>query len=533
MSQHKKTHPNRRDFLRATATLGAVAAAGPILARPLKMGTDTDLGVASGDPHSDGVVLWTRLPESQHTSTPAVIWEVSLSEIFTSGEIVASGTVTTSSAVDYTVKVRVTGLRSFTRYWYRFRLGSWISSVGRTHTAPGANDDVSEVNFAFTSCQSYPDGLYNVYAALAQDDVHVVAMLGDNIYEGGGSEIREDTVGSANTLDQYRAKYRLYLSDPDYREARRLFPFIHIWDDHEVYNNYAGGGEMDSSQRARQAAGYQAFIEYLPVDPTVQLTTAAGIPAVNLYRRLKYGKLLEFFAIDGRQYREGQPCGRDFLVYACDDLYAADRTFLGEEQLAWLRSGLVTTDARWKVVLNPVIMMAMKLTNNMVDILGRVRQDGWVETTEGLLINTDQWDGFPAERQSILGTLEGAGVKNLVVVTGDIHNCFAGLLKTDYTKRFSEPMGVEIVGGSVSSTGIAEVCFGRDLTDLVTAGLKPVNPHITFVDAYFHVYVRMTVTATETLVSYVAVDTITEKPFEIFDLKSMRIPEGQAALEDV
>ena len=519
--EHEPPTPSRRTFLKGAVASAALATGK--LGQRATAGED-DQGVASGDPKPTSVVLWTRVPGPFQTSgTQTVSWEVATSESFAAGTVVTQGTATTSSASDHTVRLRAEGLSPFTWYWYRFRTASgYVSATGRTLTAPAADANPQEIRFAFVSCSNYNGRHWNVYDAMVKDDLHYVAHLGDNVYEG--------SLGyTAKTLTDFRDLHKLYLSTPQLREARRLFPWVHTWDDHEVFNNYHGG-EMTTAERAVQAAGYQAFSEFMPLDPTIRpVVDANGVTELRIYRTVSFGGLMDFFVTDGRQYRDAFPCGREILVGPCDDLYDPERSMLGRAQTDWLKDGLGRSGATWKFLLNGTVMMSMKLTNPLRMVYTRLMGDTLREESDGIVINLDQWDGFPVNREEILSFCEVHGVSNVVVLTGDIHNCFAGQLLVDFNQqRRGEAVGVEVVTGSVTSSGIAETVGGYDLTNAVYAAFQPANPHIDFVDAYYHVYTKMTVRPSQVTVNYVGVSTVTSATYEVVDVGTLVIPEGEA-----
>lgn len=532
---------DRRRFLQGSVAAGAALVAGSLEARgalksaPTALAATEDCGVASGDPRPDSVVLWTWIPTAFRSSGGdlVVTWEISTTEAFTS--IFRSGTFTTNASRDYTVRLRAGGLSAFTTYYYRFRTSTGFTSVvGRTLTAPLETQDPGSIRFAFISCQNYPAGYYNALATLANEDADFCVHLGDAVYEGGGTGVRTDNVGEvqanrAINLNDWRNKWKLYLSDPNLREVRRKFPWIYVWDDHEVFNNFCGGDpENSQSNRDIQKAAYQAYSEFVPLDPSiVPTTTPEGIPALKIYRSLQFGSMLELFALDSRQYRDGVVCGREVATHGCDDTYAEDRKMLGPEQEAWLKEGLGSSTARWKVLANQVVMMAFKLSNSIVPFF---RDSALFETYDGYYMNADQWDGYPAERARILNYVKDNEVSNVVVITGDIHNCFAGTLKPDFADRKSPAVAVELVGGSVTSSGIGEGTGQADVSNLLLRLFTPANPHLVYVDAKYHVYTLLELTATQAVATYVAVDTVVSQTYTSRILSKFTIPDGSPTL---
>jgi len=497
-----------------------------------------DYGVASGDPKPSSVVLWTRVPEAAQPlggGTIGVQYQVAGSSSFEPGSIVIQGEVATDAANDYTVKVLVEGLEPATRYFYRFVTASGYQSVvGRTKTAPAPDAQPDTVSFAFVSCQQFIDGYYSVFARLALEDVDFCAHLGDAIYEGGNPFVarpfREDPVGEARTLTAYRQKYQLYLSDPVYREVRRRFPWVVVWDDHELVNNYAGSviAEQDP-QRQRDA--YTAFLEYTPIQPVMPLSPD-GLPSVQIYRQLSFGTLLEIFALDARQYRDGVVCERDILVKGCPELDNAARTMLGQAQRDWLHTALAASRARWRCVLNQMMMMRLAVASASGTKaeglpLAALRQP--VQIDQDVYVNLDAWDGYPHERATLLQWIADQGIANVVVCSGDFHNCYAGVLKPDFTNPESPAVAVEVLGGSVTSYGATEY-FGRDLTAQARQIIPRVNPHIAYLDLKYHVYTKVDVTPGHMEVSYIAARTVAQPISQTFLLQRLTIPDGEPRL---
>lgn len=498
-------------------------------------------GVASGDPRPNGIVLWTRIPERVQPpmgEATAVHYEVATSPLFSSGSIVAAGEGVTDGSVDYTVKVIAEGLAPATRYYYRFSTETGYQSVvGRTKTAPASDAHPQAVSFAFASCQDFTQGFYTVYAHLAQEQVDFCVHLGDNIYETGHAglthgHVREDLIGGglATDLATYRQKYQLYLSDPHLREVRRRFPWVVLWDDHELYDNYAGP-QVSQQDPQRQRDAYTAFLEYMPVRP-VEPLSVDNPPRVQLYRQLAFGDLLEVFALDERQYRDGAVCRREKVSAGCPELEEPTRTMLGEAQRGWLQSGLRVSRAQWKCLLNQVMMMRFAVINQRESAgaqlpISILRQP--VAIDEGVYVNLDAWDGYPSERAELLQFIADQGIRNVVVCTGDLHNCFAGVLRPDFEDSTSPAAAVECAGGSVSSFGTAETT-GLDLTMPARRIVPRVNPHITYLDLKYHVYTKVIVTPEYMDIRYIAVDTVSQPASSAFLLQGFIIPAGESRL---
>jgi alkaline phosphatase D len=365
-------------------------------------------GVASGDPLTDRVILWTRITDDQNPSpgTIAVDWEVALDTAFAT--IVASGATTTDDTRDNTVKVDAAGLQPGTWYYYRFRALGGTSLTGRTRTLPTAG--VSRVRFGIVSCSNYPAGYFNAYERLAdRNDVDAILHLGDYIYEGGGgSSIPGRGHSPANeiiTLAHYRARYSQYRQDPDLMWLHQVYPFITVWDDHESANdawrtgaeNHTPGTEGDWNDRL--AASVQAYHEWLPIrDPN-------PTDLVQIYRDFDWGGLLRLLMLDTRIIGRDQQVGTTNTSGQNDPA----RTMLGANQLAWLSQQLQTSTQVWRILGQQVMFAPLGIS-----VFGNFQP-----------FNADQWDGYAAERQRVLDTLEAYAVNDVVVLTGDIHTAWA------------------------------------------------------------------------------------------------------------
>jgi alkaline phosphatase D len=439
------------------------------------------LGVASGDPLPDGVILWTRLvndPLIDGGGLPdqplPVRWEVATSESF--DDIVASGDAVAEPAWGHSVHVDASGLEPDTEYHYRFSVGSWTSPVARTRTAPASGAAVDRLRFAFASCQEYQAGYWSAHTHLAAEGVDLVVFLGDYLYENAPDPGAVRPLRTAAPLDLagYRRRYGEYKADPALQAAHAAAPWVCTWDDHEVANNYAddvlgGGGAApgDDGFLARRAAAYQAWYEHTPA----RIAPPDG-PDVTVYRSLAWGELARFYVLDGRQYRSDQACrAPSDIGVACAEVGDDERTMLGGEQERWLGRELDATDAAWNVVAQQTIVSRIAVP------LGPV---------EGL--NLDQWDGYPAARRRLVDKL--AVVANPVVITGDIHASGVGVVTADPDDPGTPGVVPELVGTSISST------FPSQLVDLFEAAAEAM-PSVRYVDARRRGYVVCEVTADE------------------------------------
>ncbi|KMS81850.1 alkaline phosphatase [Streptomyces leeuwenhoekii] len=474
-------HFGRRRFLTATGAAAALAfavnlpATGAASAAELDAARITDdpftLGVASGDPLPDSVLLWTRLapaPYQPDGGLPAqrvtVTWELALDERFR--RVVRRGRATAHPEFDHTVHVEVGHLAPAHVYYYRFRVGGWVSPAGRTRTAP-ARGSRAGLDFGLVSCQKYDEGYYTAYKHLAEEDVDVVFHLGDYLYEYAVNSVAGSRAYPAGTLpavfnretvtlEDYRLRYALYKSDPDLRAAHAAHPFVVTWDDHETENNYADDTPENSVPPEefllRRAAAYRAYWENMPLRRP-QMPEGADL---KLYRRLHWGRLAQFDVLDTRQYRSNQAYG-DGWQYSGPESEDPSRTLTGDAQERWLINGWHRSDAVWNVVPQQVTFSRR-----------------YNSTTLPSKVSMDSWDGYPASRERVLAGAQAAGVENLMVLTGDVHVHYAFDIKRDFSDPGSRTVGTEIVTTSVTS-GRDGSAKPSNWDTLMTA-----NPHLKF-----------------------------------------------------
>ena len=471
------------------------------------------LGVASGDPLPTGVVLWTRLAPAPLAEdglggmdlTPVVVrWEVAADDAFHT--IRLDGLATATPELAYSIHVDVAGLKPGREYFYRFMVGSHVSPVGRTKTAPAANIRLDRLRFAFASCQDYQSGYYPAYRHMAQDDLDLVFFLGDYIYESPGYSGaiggRVHLGGETITLGDYRLRYALYKTDPDLQAAHAAFPWVVTWDDHEVDNDYAGAisedGWPETEFLARRAAAYQAYYEHMPLRP-------ASMPRGSdmlLYRRLDFGDLAAFAVLDTRQYRSGHPCGAGEQA-VCPAALDPDTTMLGPEQERWLLAGLDASTATWNIVAQQVLMATLNHRQPPQRIL-------W----------TDAWDGYLGARNRLLTHIASRQIANPVVITGDWHCAFVNELKLDFEDPAAPTIGTEFVVTSISSMGDSTV-YGDYYGPMI-----PWNPHISFF-ADRRGYQRVDLTRERWSTDLQMVETVTDPAAGVQTFASFVIENGQ------
>jgi len=502
---------DRRAFLVGGAAILASSAL-RVQARPR---WDTDpftLGVASGDPSADGVVLWTRLapdPTAGGGMPPQPVevrWEVAEDDAMR--RIVKQGKATAVAEWGHTVHVEPERLEANREYWYRFQAGGATSRIGRTRTLPKAQDDVSRLRFAFASCQHYETGFFTAYRHMATEDLDLVFHLGDYIYEGPGRDnlTRRHKGLELASLEDYRNRYAQYRLDPDLQAAHAAFPFIVTPDDHEVDNNYAGDiSEQDTPRDeflARRAAAYQAYYEHMPL----RRRSLPSGPTIQLYRQFTYGKLASFFVLDTRQYRSNQPCG-DGSKAPCPEVADPETSLLGVGQEKWLFDGLSRSGRRWNVLPQQVMM---------------ARVDQLPGPDER--VSMDQWSGYDADRTRILEFLATRRAANPVVLTGDIHTNWVNDLKVDFKKAESPVVATEFVGTSITSGGDG-VDFPARMKDVMGE-----NPFVKFYNSQ-RGYVSCSVTPGAWHADYQIVSHVTKPDGERSTRASFRIRDGRPGAE--
>jgi alkaline phosphatase D len=437
---------NRRAFLLSGLALygapaGELFAAGAALQSPRFSTSPFTLGIASGDPSPDGVVLWTRLavdPLHGGGMDPrpiAVEWQVATDEMMS--DVVKSGTVTASPQWAHSVHVEVAGLQPHRWYWYRFRAGNELSRVGRTRTLPSTQAAVDRLRFAFASCQHYEQGYFTAYDHMAKEDLDFVMHLGDYIYESGGIDkrVRKHVGPELMTVDDYRNRYAQYRGDPSLQTAHAQYPWIVVWDDHEVDNNYASvyGENNDPFETfaIRRANAYKAYYEHMPL----RRTSVPRGPSLQLYRGFQFGTLAHVFMLDTRQFRSDQPCG-DNVKPVCPGVRDPKATMLGSHQERWLMNGLDRSRTAWNV-LGQQVMIA-----RLDRIAGPEKQ-----------FSMDKWDGYEVARRRLLDFLGTRKPANPVALAGDIHCNWVADLRRDFDDPRSPVVATEFVGTSITSTG--------------------------------------------------------------------------------
>lgn len=590
MSQTK----HRREFIVKTATALTAVAAGSILSacgssdstRPAEF----RYGVASGDPLSDRVILWTHARIAGSTETVNLRWQVATDAGF--ANIVAWGRTTATTDSGFTVKVDAAGLSAGTRYFYRFTDNAGVvSTVGTTRTLPASN--VSSVKLAVFSCSLYSAGYFNAYDAAAKSDAEYAIHLGDYIYEYGADPAKfgnTDAVtlgrvtAPANdivTLDDYRTRYALYRTDASLQALHARMPFITIWDDHEFANNaYVGGAENHDSATqgdwaTRKNIAARVYHEWLPIR-----TDASG-DVLKIYRRFDFGKLLTLHMLDtriegrDRQYDNYGDADGGIARYVAGLSTGSDagRRMISATQQSWLTDGIGNSAAAWQFLGNQDIMARMwfpasvlqaqntafanptaanqaAVGQSITDYLTAKATRAAAGTaaltpTQTALLNTgtnpripynlDAWDGYPLNREAILQTVKAQG-KKLVTLSGDSHNAWFAHVTT----LAGEKVGVEFAASSVTAPGFEAVGLGALASSLdgsalvpqlgsaaIGAGLGLVDD-LSYADTIRRGYLQVTVTSAEVKGEYVFVDTVTSRTYTAAIGKTVSVAQSGA-----
>lgn len=525
------------DFLRAGISrrrfLQGAAAGVALVGAPLLTAAETRIspappgtgpfrhGVASGDPLSDRVILWTRVTPAGTPSQVPVQWVIAADPQMQT--VVASGSKAADRRHDYTVKVDATGLLPGTTYYYRFTSGGIASPVGRTRTLPTGSID--RLRIAVLSCAALAYGYFNAYRRVGERaDLDLVVHLGDYIYEHGNGEY-----GSARpyqpstetlTLLDYRTRHSQYKADADVLELHRQHPMIAVWDDHEIADNaWKSGAENhqagEGSYKDRVAAAMRAYYEWMPVRPV-------SSDRRKLYRSFRIGDLAELFMLEERLSARSEP-GEPNIVSEAPlftqegEFLDPDRQIISDTQRTWLANGLRASPAKWKLIGQGVMVAPARSGKNF---------EG-----EDIFFNPDQWDGYKPARDRLLNAIAGSGSRNTVVLTGDIHSSWGAELPRDpYGSGYDPDSGngslaVEFVGTSVTSPGF------EDPDGQLSAGLRALNPHLKYVELTRRGYLLLDVTPARVSGEWWYVDTVAQPSATESFGAALQTPDGSARLE--
>lgn len=441
-------------------------------------------GVASGDPLTDRVIIWTRITLDTPVDPVSVTWVMATDTNL--ANIVGSGTATTDVTQDYTIKADVTGLQPDSWYYYQFEYNGMKSLIGRTHTMPAGN--VDSIRLAIVSCSDYQNGYFNAYQDLAyRNDIDFVLHLGDYVYEYAASSSLADRnhepPNEMITITDYRIRHSLYKLDPDLRSLHQQLPFITVWDDHETANDsWSGGAEnhtegTEGTWADRKLAGVTAYIEWMPIRQPNPADT------FRIYREFNVGNLADIYMLDTRLE------GRDEQV-SNGQQNDPTRHIISPVQYNWLTSGILSSTAKWQILGQQVMMAPLEIL--------------------GTPVNMDQWDGYNSQRDTLYGFLQNNNIKNTVVLTGDIHTSWANdLPHPGYNASTgANSIGVEFVTTSITSSNSPIAA---------SAVVMAFNPHVKYVNLTNHGYYILDLNKTRAQADYYNVSTIGSHDYSIIN----------------
>ncbi|WP_343346053.1 alkaline phosphatase D family protein [Sphingomicrobium sp. XHP0239] len=501
----------------------AMGAPTRLIAHPTFADYPFQLGIASGDPAPDGFVIWTRLapdPFARNYGMPMEAVEVGYQVAADRGfrEMVAEGTAIARPELGHSVHVELAGLPADRDYFYRFQAGSERSLTGRARTTPAIGASVDRLRFAVAGCQAYEQGYYTAYRHLAAENPDFVYCYGDYIYEYRGrriwngpdgpvENIRMSNGSEIYTIADYRRRYAEAKMDADLQAAHAAAPWVSVWDDHEIDNNWVGHEDQDGTPAAifklRQQMAMQAYYENMPL-------RAASLPvgpAMQIYRRMPWGDLADVNLLDTRQFRSDQPCG-DRYPSGCDEINRPDADVLGRAQLDWLLDNMSRSDATWQVAAQQVMMMD----------LDRAPDE------PGLQVNADSWAGYRVPRRAFLDALAERGLDSTIVLTGDEHQHYAGNLYADGTQRDGGPIATEFVTTSISSGGDGMV----QRPDMVE--IQAANPQLVF-NNYQRGYGMCEVTRDQWTTHHRVVDQVTTRGAPVRTAASFAVAPGRPGIQ--
>ncbi len=519
---HKNAQWSRRDLL---GGLGAAFALTSIPARLLHAADSLrfrdspfTLGVASGYPTSNSVVLWTRLAPAPlqpggglpTDSVVPVTWEVATDDRMK--HIVQTGIDYATSEWAHSIHAEPAQLEPGRDYWYRFTAGGARSPIGHTRTAPRGDEDNARMRIAVASCQQYEHGYFVAYRHMLDDDLDLAVHVGDYIYEGswGRNRIRHHNAPEAITVSDYRIRHALYRGEKELQDAHAACPWLVTWDDHEVENDYAGMVSEEDDETtwflARRAAAYRAYYEHMPLP-----RRAAPFGAdMRLFAQRSFGQLANVVMLDSRQYRSPLACTaparRNSRAVNCPELNEASRTKLGVVQEYWARNQMGSSRARWNIFAQGTVMAYID------------EQQG-----PGELFWNDGWNGYPAARARLMESIGQTQVSNPVLLGGDIHSFLAANHHRIPADRTSPVIASEFVTTSITSEAISQASLDARRAE---------NPNLIFANSERRGYLLLDLSRERLRADLVAMNSVSDRGAGRFTLASMVVENGQAGIKE-
>ena len=458
---------NRRDFIRG---LGAIGGFSTLRGSPFSAvsGLFEDypfqLGVASGEPTADSVVLWTRLapdPMQGGGMKPEAVevgWELAHDSAMR--QVFRRGSVYAGPELAHSVHVEVRSLKPGCCYYYRFCAGGEASPIGRTRTLPAPNEEAGQCSFVTASCQHWEQGYYTAYDHMADERIDFVIHLGDYIYDVSYGGVRtHEPKDRPTTLEDFRSRHAQYKMDRILQRAHARFPFFVVPDNHDALPD----GRSAREDATVRAAAYQAWYEHLPI----RRFEVRNPGRMQIFQGIDFGRLMRVCLLDTRQQRDSQEVCLDgvdpefgFGVYrrGCEEDSQRNRNMLGPDQERWLKEALENSPGIWNVIASTVLFAPFRFYRN-----------GEVSIYRG------GWDAYAASRARILAVLDRAPPSNPIVLSGDLHSSWAIEVKRDPDDSASRTVASEFLCPSISSD------WPPQLNDPIEDNLGR-NPHVRFYD---------------------------------------------------
>ena len=475
------------------------------------------LGVASGDPQPQGVVLWTRVAPEPLSDTFTyddipVDWAVSRNERM--DEMVVRGSATARADASHCLHVEVDGLEPNTEYFYQFAAMGENSRVGRTRTLPNIGAPTDAYSIALVSCQDYSAGYFTAYRDILAQNPDLIVHVGDYIYETGGGDVRPYPVVEAMTLSDYRTLYAQFRLDPDLQDAHARFPWMVIWDDHEVVNDWGPDHYLPSglnaiiseeAHRERKNAALQAFFEYMPL----RASATDRMDDPRIYGQTVIGDLAELNRLDVRSFRARPACVLEDRNHfrMCDEAQDPSRSLLGLAQEAWLGDALGATRSNWRFLVQATVMAPLD-----------------VRAGPEIRHEADGWDNYAAARERLLNLIAIRELRDVVSLGGNIHAFYAGVVYDHRVAAQRLPTLTEVVTTSVTASGGGEERY-RDILDR-----REENPGIQYFDNRYRGYALLTITPESINVRLRVVDDIGIPGSAVRTLKTFEIRRGIAGI---
>lgn len=455
--------------------------------------------VASGDPTTSSVILWTKLSPINNPNSLPVQWEIATDTLFSQNKQV--GIDSSFKTDNYTFKVDVKSLKPDTWYYFKFTCNGKLSPIGRTKTS--RTNNINQTRLAIVSCSNYEQGYFNVYDAITKaNDVEAFVHLGDYIYEyetgRKGIDVPGRTVepkGEVITLDDYRKRYETYRNDIDLQRIHQNFPCIAIWDDHEIANNsYKDGAQNHSDDEGkyttRLEVAKKAYYEWMPIRKGYKY---------KLYRKFSIGSNTNLLFLDTRID------GRDKQLEKVKlNKIDTTMTLLGKEQYNWLTTNLLSNKDEWNIIAQQVLVAPLRAGRKVV--------------------TSDKWDGYIYEREKLYNFILNNNIKNIVFLTGDIHSSWCNDLPLKKYKAHSgkNSLGVEFVTPGITSKNPKKIPVWL---------IKMFNKHVKYINRKDNGYYTLTITSDLIQADYTHINTTLTKQYETKQGGHYFVKKGESHLE--